>query len=318
MKKRNLGNSDITMTPLAFGGNVFGWTLDETRSFAMLDAIVDHGIDMIDSANVYSAWVDGNHGGESETIIGKWLAQSGKRDRVIIGTKVGMPMGDGSKGLGKEYIIQSAEDSLKRLQTDYIDIYYAHQDDGTVPFEETLEAFTSLIKDGKVRYIASSNYSAKRLNDIMHVSKDKKLPQFIAHQPEYNLYSRSSFEGPLEDVCVQHGLGVVSYFSLASGFLSGKYRTKADLKNSNRGAAFLDKYMNDRGLRILAALDEVAQLHNAPVAAVSLAWIMKRPSLTAPIASATTIDQLKQLVLALDLTLSNDDMDQLNTASADQ
>ncbi len=315
MGYNTLGNSTIEIAPLVFGGNVFNWTIDEKQSFKILDAFVDHGLNMVDTADMYSAWVDGNKGGESETVIGNWLKASGKRDKIILGTKVGMEMGDGSKGLAKDYILRSVDDSLKRLQTDYIDVYYAHQDDPDVPFEETLGAFQQLIANGKVRAIASSNYSAERLSAVLDFAKAENLPQFIAHQPEYNLYDRKSYEGDLEKVCQEYGLGVVTYFSLASGFLSGKYRSDDDLKKSKRGKPFIDKYMTERGERILQALDVVADKHRVPVASVSLAWIINRPGVTAPIASATSLEQLDQLAVAANLQLSDDDMKLLNDAS---
>lgn len=316
MQYRKLGQSNIEIAPIVFGGNVFGWTADEQRSFELLDALVDNGINMIDTANVYNAWAPGHQGGESETIMGKWLAQSGKRDKVIIATKVGMKMGDGSEGLSKENIIRSAEDSLKRLQTDHIDLYYAHRDDTDVPLEESLAAFDQLIKEGKVGAIASSNFSGQRLQIALDTARANNLPQFVAHQPEYNLFDRQGYEADLEGVCQRNKLGVVTYFSLASGFLSGKYRSKADLENSKR-KDFLGKYMTPRGEQILTALGKVADAHNATMAAVALAWIIQRPSVTAPIASATSLEQLEQLVKATELTLSASDINLLNEASAE-
>ncbi len=315
MEYRTLGPSTLEIAPLVFGGNVFGWTLDEAASFRMLDDLVDRGINMLDTANVYSAWVEGNRGGESETIIGKWLHSSGKRDRVLLATKVGMQMGDGSKGLARDNIIRSAEASLKRLKTDCIDLYFAHIDDPSVPVEESLEAFQRLIGEGKVRYIASSNYSAARLGSVLDVAREKNLPGFIAHQPEYNLFDRVGYEGELEAVCRENGLGVVTYFSLASGFLSGKYRSADDLRQSRR-AGLLGKYLTERGQRILAALDTVASGHQASMASVAIAWIIQRPGVTAPIASATSVEQLGDLVAALDLSLSGEDMTALEQASS--
>lgn len=316
MHYRKLGQSNIEIAPIVFGGNVFGWTADEQRSFELLDALIDNGINMIDTANVYNAWAPGHQGGESETIMGKWLAQSGKRDKVIIATKVGMKMGDGSEGLSKENIIRSAEDSLKRLQTDHIDLYYAHRDDTDVPLEESLAAFDQLIKEGKIGAIASSNFSGQRLQIALDTARANNLPQFVAHQPEYNLFDRQGYETDLEGVCQRNKLGVVTYFSLASGFLSGKYRSKADLENAKR-KDFLGKYMTPRGEQILTALGKVADAHNATMAAVALAWIIQRPSVTAPIASATSLEQLEQLVKATELTLSASDIDLLNEASAE-
>ncbi len=317
MRYKKLGNSTLEIAPLVFGGNVFNWTIDEKQSFKLLDAFVDHGLNMIDTADMYSSWVEGNKGGESEAVIGNWLKSSGKRDKVIIATKVGMEMGDGSKGLTKEYILRAVDASLKRLQTDYIDVYYAHQDDPDVQFEETLGAFKQLLENGKVRSIASSNYSAERLAAMLDFAKAENLPQFIAHQPEYNLYDRKGYEGELEQICQKYGLGVVTYFSLASGYLSGKYRSNVDLKKSKRGQAFIDKYMTPRGDKILKALDTVAEKHNVSVASVSLAWIINRPSVTAPIASATSLQQLEQLAAAASLQLSDGDMALLNDASGE-
>ncbi|MAR90476.1 MAG: aldo/keto reductase [Pseudomonadota bacterium] len=314
MEKVILGNSDIGVAPLVFGGNVFGWTLDEKQSFNMLDACVDRGINMLDSADVYSAWVDGNQGGESEAVIGRWLAQSGKRDQVVIATKVGMPMPNGGSGLSRKHILKSADDSLRRLQADCIDVYYAHQDDPETPFEETLGAFQELIDAGKVRAIASSNYSAERLAEMLKFARANGLPEFIAHQPQYNLFDRGDYEGALEAVCKEFDLGVLTYFSLASGFLTGKYHSREDLQQSGRGAAFLEKYLNPRGLRILEALKEVSQLHQVPEAAIALAWILHRPGITGPIASATSTKQLDQLILAASLELPPEDMERLNSA----
>ena len=316
MHLRKLGNSSLEIAPLAFGGNVFDWTLDEKASFAMLDGLTDIGLNMVDTADVYSAWVSGNQGGESETIIGNWLKQSGKRDRVVLATKVGMPMADGSKGLSAGNIIKSAEASLRRLQTDCIDLYYAHLDDPDVPFEESLEAFSRLIKDGKVRYIASSNFQPARLQEALSVARTHNLPQFIAHQPEYNIYDRSSYEGELEQVCNENNLGVLTYFSLANGYLSGKYRTLEDVKNSKRGEDFIKKYMTPRGERIISALTDIAEQHQVPIASVALAWIIHRPGITAPIASATSMAQLNELANAVELTLTNADMNMLDEASS--
>ncbi|TXS95943.1 aldo/keto reductase [Parahaliea maris] len=316
MKKVSLGNSDIAIAPLVFGGNIFGWTVDKTQSFALLDALVDQGVNMVDTANVYSAWVPGHQGGESESIIGDWLQSSGKREQVVLASKVGMPMGDGSSGLSAANIVRSADASLKRLKTDYIDVYYAHLDDRDTPFAESLEAFQTLIESGKVRAIASSNYDADRLAECLQVAWDNGLPRFVAHQPEYNLYDRRGYEGKLEKVCKENGLGVVSYFSLASGFLSGKYRTAEDLASSAR-RTMVDKYLTDRGLAILAALDTIANRNQATLAATALAWIIHRDSVTAPIASATSMEQLQELVNGATLALSEDDMAMLNAASDD-
>ena len=317
MKYRAFGHSGIKIAPLALGGNVFGWTIDQASSFSLLDAFVDHGLNMVDTANVYSVWADGNQGGESETIIGNWFKATGKRDKIVLASKVGMEMGDGSKGLSPDYIIQSADASLKRLQTDYIDVYYAHCDDPSVPIEDTLGAFQQLIDAGKVRSIASSNFSAARLSQALQIAKEHNLPAYIGHQPEYNLYDRAGYEAELEKVCIEFGLGVATYYSLASGFLTGKYRSQEDLGTAKRGKEAVSKYMTPRGEKILTALDEVAAAHEVPVATVALAWIAHRPTVTAPIASATSVKQLEQTAAAATLALSEQDMNKLNAASAE-
>lgn len=315
MNKLRLGNSNIETSPIVFGGNVFGWTADETRSFTLLDALLDLDITMIDTANVYSAWVPGHQGGESETIIGKWLKKSNMRDRVTIASKVGMDMPDGTGGLSKANIIASAEASLRRLNTDYIDVFYAHRDDQSVPVEETLSAFEELIKTGKVRAIASSNYSGERLTTVLDFARENGLPQYIAHQPEYNLFDRQGYEQDVEKACISNELGVVTYFSLASGFLSGKYKNETDLLNSNRGKEFLQKYMTPRGINIVATLSDIARIYEVPAACVALRWIIQRPSVTAPIVSATSVAQLKELSLVDSFTLSDNDMSRLDNAS---
>jgi len=314
MEKRELGKSGIKVNPLAFGGNVFGWTIDEKTSFALLDAFVDGGLDFIDTADVYSAWVPGNKGGESETIIGDWLKKSGKRDKVIIATKVGKPMGEGKKGLSKAYITQAVEASLKRLQTDYIDLYQSHDDDKDTPLAETLATYTDLIKQGKVRAIGASNYGAARLKEAIQVSEDNGFARYESLQPEYNLYDREGYEKELEPLCIEKGIGVITYFSLASGFLTGKYRSENDLSQSQRGQG-VKKYLTPRGLGILKALDEVAKNHNSTPASVALAWVIARPGITAPIASATSDKQLQSLIAATRLTLNADDIALLNEAS---
>jgi aryl-alcohol dehydrogenase-like predicted oxidoreductase len=314
MEKRELGKSGIKVNPIAFGGNVFGWTIDERTSFELLDAFVDAGLDFIDTADVYSAWAPGNKGGESETIIGNWLRKSGKRDKVVIATKVGKPMGPGKQGLSKAYITQAVEDSLKRLRTDYIDLYQSHDDDKDTPLTETLSVYTDLIKQGKVRAIGASNYTADRLKQALEISETTGLAAYQSLQPEYNLYNREDYEKELEGVCREYGLGVINYFSLASGFLTGKYRSEDDLSKSPRGQG-IKKYLNDRGFRILKALDEVAAEYNSTPASVALAWTIAHPGITAPIASATSTKQLKSLVDATQLNLGNDAIKLLNEAS---
>jgi aryl-alcohol dehydrogenase-like predicted oxidoreductase len=315
MEKRRLGNTGLSIAPLAFGGNVFGWTVDEPTSFNLLDAFVAAGFDLIDTADIYSRWVPGNQGGESETIIGKWLRQSGKRDRVIVATKVGMEMGPDQKGLSKSYILRSAEASLERLQTDYIDLYQAHQDDPDTPLEETLEAFARLIEQGKVRAIGASNYTGKRLAQALAVSHEHSYPRYESLQPNYNLYDRAEYETDLESVCLENGIGVISYFSLAKGFLTGKYRSEADLSKSPRGQG-IKAYLNERGFRILRALDEVSEQYHSTPARVALAWLIARPSITAPIASATSLEQLDDLIAATRLKLDRPAIDRLDQASA--
>jgi aryl-alcohol dehydrogenase-like predicted oxidoreductase len=314
MEKREIGNSGINVYPFAFGGNVFGWTIDEQQSFKILDGFVDAGLDLIDTADVYSTWAHGNEGGQSETIIGNWLKKSGKRDKVIIATKVGKPMGEGMKGLSRKYITKAVEDSLKRLQTDYIDLYQSHDDDKETPLLETLETFTDLIKQGKVRAIGASNYDATRLKEALQVSKDNSLASYECLQPEYNLYQREHYEKDLEPTCRERNIGVITYYSLASGFLTGKYRSENDLSQSSRGQG-VKKFLNARGFKILAALDKVAAEYNATQASIALAWVMARPGITAPIASATTIEQLNELAKATQLDLGSDAIDLLNSAS---
>ncbi len=292
MTRRKLGNSELEVSPLCFGGNVFGWTADENTSFQLLDAFVDAGLNFVDTADVYSKWAAGHQGGESETIIGKWFKRSGKRDKVILATKVGMEMGPDRKGLSKAYILREVEESLKRLQTDYIDLYQSHADDAQTPLEETLETYGELLQQGKARVIGASNYKADRLSEALKVSENKQLPRYQSLQPLYNLYDRAEYETELEPVCQANHLGVIPYYSLASGFLSGKYRSESDLKKSARGQV-VKKYLNERGMRILRALDTVAKAQNSTPAKISLAWLMARPSITAPIASATNLDQLR-------------------------
>ncbi len=303
------------MAPLAFGGNVFGWTIDEKTSFQLLDAFTDSGFNLLDTADGYSVWVPGNTGGESETIIGNWLKSRGNRDKVVIATKVGWEIAPDKKGLKKEYIFERVEESLRRLQTDYIDLYQSHVDDASTPFEETLEAYDRLIKTGKIRAIGASNIKADRLKAALETSKQHNLPIYQSLQPEYNLYSRQEFEAELEPLVLQEEIGVICYYALASGFLTGKYRSEDDLNKSPRGGG-VKRFLNDRGFSILSALDEVAARHNANPAQVSLAWLMARPSITAPIASATSLEQLHDLTRAAQITLSQEDIALLDKASA--
>jgi len=311
-----LGNSGIEVRPLMLGGNVFGWTIDEARSFQVLDGFAEGGFNFIDTADIYSRWVPGHPGGESETIIGRWMKQRGNRKQMIVATKSGFDMGDGKKGLSRKYILQAADASLQRLQTDYIDLYQSHTEDPETPLEETLGAYAELMRAGKVRAIGASNYSARRLEEALETSARLKLPRYESLQPQYNLYDREKYEKELEPICLRHGLGVIPYYGLASGFLTGKYRSAADASKSARGQGIVSKYLNDRGLRILAALDEVAKQYRATPAAVALAWLIARPGITAPIASATTVDQLKELFKAVELKLDAAAIEKLNRASA--
>lgn len=319
MQTRQLGRSGLQLAPLAFGGNVFGWTADRATSFALLDAFVDSGFNLIDTADVYSRWVPGHGGGESETLIGEWLAapgNQGKRDKVLIATKVGKDMGGDRIGLSRRWIRQSVEDSLRRLQTDRIDLYQSHDDDTKTPLEETLGAYAELIAEGKVRAIGASNYTAPRLAEALAVSARLGLPRYESLQPLYNLMDRAAYEAELEPLCRAQGLGVINFFGLARGFLTGKYRSEADLAKSPRGAG-CKGYLNDRGRRVLAALDSVAQAHGATPAQVALAWQINRPGLTAPIASATSTAQWAELAGAARLSLSAAELAALTTASAE-
>ena len=315
MQKCPLGKSSLSVAPLAFGGNVFGWSADEKRSFELLDAFVDAGGNLIDTADVYSAWVPGNRGGESETIIGRWLKQSGKRDQVVIATKVAKWAEH--PGLSPVNILQAVDGSLQRLQTDHIDLYQAHEDDASVPLAETLGAFARLIEAGKVRVIGASNYGAARFADALAVSKQHGLPRYESMQPEYNLVSRDGYEKELEPLIRAENIGVISYYALASGFLTGKYRSEADLARSNARGGAVKKYLNPHGLQVLAALDAIAAAQHATPAQVALAWLIARPGITAPIASATSVEQLHELLGAARLQLSHDEIAQLDLASAD-
>ncbi len=314
MEKRKLGKSAIEIAPLMFGGNVFGWTVDEAMSFKLLDGFVGAGFNAIDTADVYSKWVAGNKGGESETIIGKWLKARGGRDKLVIATKVGIEMPGIGQGLKKGYIIARVEESLERLQTDYIDLYQSHTDDKSAPFEETLGAYSQLIEQGKVRVIGASNHEAPRLAEALKTSAAKKLPRYESLQPLYNLSDRAGFEKELEPLCLKEKVGVIPYYALAAGFLTGKYRTAADLGKSARGDR-VKSYLNARGLRILNALDEVSARLGAKPAHVSLAWLLARPSVTAPIASATSMAQLEDLIAGTRLKLDRDAIKQLDEAS---
>lgn len=315
MNKRVLGKSGIEIAPLVFGGNVFGWTADEAMSFRLLDAFVAAGFNCIDTADVYSRWVPGHQGGESETVLGRWLKARGHRSRVVIATKVGWDMGAGKKGLAPAYILQSVEESLQRLQTDTIDLYQSHVDDADTPQDAVLEAYEKLIRQGKVRAIGASNFTGPRLRAALQASAARGLPAYCTLQPHYNLCERSDYESQLEPLCREYGLGVIPYFSLAAGFLTGKYRTEADLGKSPRGAG-LKKYLNERGLRILGALDAVAGQTGSSPAAVALAWLLARPSITAPIASATSLAQLETLLAGARLKLPAEAVAALDQASA--
>ena len=313
---RPLGRSGLAAAPLAFGGNVFGWTADEAMSFRLLDAFVDAGFNLIDTADVYSRWVPGHTGGESEAIIGRWLKASGKRHRVLIATKVGKDMGEGRTGLSPRWIRQSVEDSLRRLQADHIDLYQSHDDDTATPFEETFAAFDGLIRAGKVRAIGASNFSTARLATALDTSERLGLPRYETLQPLYNLVDREPYEAALEPLARQRGLGVINFYGLARGFLSGKYRSEADLARSVRGAGIQQAYFNERGFRILAALDASAASSNATPAQVALAWQMARPGITAPIVSATSVEQFGELAGAVSLVLDAATVAALDAASA--
>ncbi|AUX74888.1 aldo/keto reductase [Sinorhizobium fredii] len=315
MVMRRLGRTGLSIAPLVFGGNVFGWTADEKTSFALLDTFFDSGFNAVDTADVYSSWVPGNRGGESETIIGKWLKQSRRpRDRAVIVTKVGSDLGPGRKGLSRRWILQAVEESLKRLQTDHIDLYLSHWPDPEVPNEETLAAYDALLTQGKVRAIGASNLDAGQLGDALAVAKAKDLPRYDVLQPEYNLYDRAAYDGPLRDLCIAEEIGVITYFSLARGFLSGKYRSHKDLEGTARGGG-VEKYLDGRGMRILGVLDEIAEETGAKQAEIALAWIIARDGVTAPIASATNLDQLVSLVRSAHLKLSEEAIQRLNDVS---
>lgn len=314
---RPLGRSGLQVSPLCFGGNVFGWTVDEATAFSLLDAWLDAGFNFIDTADVYSRWVPGHEGGESETILGRWLARGGRRTQVVLATKVGKDMGDGKVGLRPEYIRQAVEASLQRLQTDYIDLYQSHDDDSGVPLADTLGAYADLMAAGKVRAIGASNHSAARFKEALLASERQGLPRYECLQPLYNLYDRAAFERELAPLCQSQQIGVINFYALAAGFLTGKYRSEADAHKSPRGPNTVKTYLNARGLAILQALDSVAQRLGAQPGQVALAWQMQRPAITAPIASASTLAQLEQLVQAARLQLSAEDLALLNAASAE-
>lgn len=315
MEKRRLGRSDLMVSPLCLGGNVFGWTADEAMSFRILDAYADVGLNFIDTADVYSTWAPGNKGGESETIIGRWMKTRGNRNRLVIATKVGSEMAPDRKGLSKSYIRSAVEDSLRRLQTDYIDLCQSHRDDHDTPQQETLQAYADLIREGKVRAIGASNFTAARLQEALAISAEQGLPRYESLQPKYNLYDRSEYEAELEPLCRKEEVGVIPYYGLASGFLTGKYRSEADFGKSVRGGR-MAAYLNERGRRILASLDAVAARKEATPAQVALAWLMALPGLTAPIASATRVEQVQDLVRATELRLDEADIAALDKASA--
>ncbi|UMY66117.1 MULTISPECIES: aldo/keto reductase [unclassified Flavobacterium] len=315
MEKRQVGASDLEVYPVMLGGNVFGWTIDEARSFEILDGFVAAGFNFIDTADVYSRWAPGNSGGESETVIGNWLHKRKNRHDVVIATKVGFDMGDGKKGLRKACILKAADASLKRLRTDYIDLYQTHCDDESVPVGETLEAYDQLVKEGKVRWIGASNLSPERLKESLATSATNGFPSYQSLQPHYNLYDRQVYESRFETLAMGHGLGVVPYFSLAAGFLTGKYRSEADFSQSVRGGN-MGKFLNERGFRILAALDKVAAELNTTQAALALAWLLHRPSVTAPIVSATSPEQLQSLIAAPLLEVTAGHIAELTSASA--
>lgn len=315
MKRRALGRTGFEVAPLAFGGNVFGWTADEPTSFKLLDAFVDAGGNLIDTANSYSRWVPGHQGGESETVIGRWIARRGRHDDVVIATKVGADMGQDGRCLRRDYIMQAADESLRRLKIEAIDLYQSHWDDEKTPLDETLDAYARLIRQGKVKAIGASNLTAARLAEALDVSAREGLPRYDTLQPPYNLYDRETFEGELRDLCLREDIGVITYFSLAAGFLTGKYRTEADYAKSPRGAG-MKKFLNERGLRILDSLDDVAaRLHSTP-ASVALAWLMAQPGVDAAIASATSLAQFEALIAATRLSVDKVDARELEEASA--
>jgi len=316
MKKALLGNTGLSISPIVFGCNVFGWTIDETQSFAILDEFVDLGFETLDTADVYSRWASGNEGGESERIIGSWMKSKGNRNAINLITKVGSDMGQGSRDLSEAYIIKAVEASLKRLQTDYIDLYLTHWDDDKTPVEETLGAYQKLMASGKVKAIGACNLSVDRLSASIQAHKDQGLPRYEVFQPEYNLYDREGFEKGTAPLCKEEGMGVICYYALAMGFLTGKYRSKEDLGKSIRGGGIEKKYLNDRGMRILEGLDTISEAHGVSQAAVALAWLIHSPIITAPIASATKSSHLKAFVEASSLNLNEEEINLLDKSSS--
>src|SRR5579863_750757 len=312
---RTLGKSDISFPPIVFGGNVFEWTVDEAMSLRLIDRFVERGFFAIDTADVYSVWVPGHRGGESESTIGKWLKRGGRRDRIVIATKVGMEMPSG-KGLSRAHILASAEESLRRLSTDYIDLYQAHRDDLSVELEETLAAFAELIEKGKVRAIGASNYTAPRLAQALAVARAKGLPEYVSLQPPYSLVNRSEFEGGLQQLCLKEGIGVIPYYVLAAGFLTGKYRQASDIEGRAR-ADVVARVFDRHGLAILAEMDKIAEAHRASVAQVALAWALAQPAITAPIVSATNLAQLDEILGATEVKLDAGTLARLNQVSAE-
>lgn len=314
MRKVKFGQSDLQVSPISFGGNVFGWTLDENKSFEILDALVASGINFIDTADTYSTWAPGNQGGESENIIGKWMKERGNRKDLVVATKLGGDMGNGKKGLSAKYVEEAVEASLRRLGTDYIDLYQTHYDDPETPVSETMEALDKLVKAGKVRYLGASNLSAERITESNQFAQENRLASYISLQPLYNLYDREKLEKEYLPVTEKFDLAVIPYYALASGFLTGKYRGEEDLGKSPRGGG-MKQYFNDRGWAILKAMDEVAEEVNAPLAQIAIAWQLHKPFITAPIASATSEAQIKDLVAAASLTLSAEQVEKLDKAS---
>lgn len=314
--KKTVGKSDLRVSPIAFGGNVFGWTLDEKQSFRVLDAFVDAGFNFIDTADTYSTWVPGNRGGESETIIGNWLKQHGRRDSLVIATKLGGDMGNGKKGLSAKYVHEAVDASLKRLKTDYIDLYQSHYDDLDTPVSETMDAFNTLIKAGKIRHIGASNFTADRIAESNRYARENGLAAYVSLQPLYNLYDRQKFETEYLPLVKAEDLAVISYYALASGFLSGKYRSAADADKSPRGGGVVKQYLNERGTTILRALDDVAAEHHVPLAQVAIAWQLHKPFITAPIVSATSEHQLADIIGAASLKLTQDQLALLDDAGA--